>query len=354
MKRDCQAISDRVSAWLAANLPLADADGCEGAVPTWFETDGSWDAAYPEIAGYFLSYLSWRADADSAPAARAVASWLDRISRTGPPATRIYPDSRPDWRNDYVFSFDLAMVSRGLLQARSLASATASALADRYVDFLGELAPDERLAPVAVRPHASGAIPDRWSTRSGPHHLKAAAAIAGHSSSTARRLSEATVAAWLPHLVEWTNSVAATDLGAHAHPVLYGVEGLLILWSQDQEADKLSLAAQTFLALTDRFRLTPAAALGRAGAPDVAAQALRAAAILEASGAINRESITDLRIQFLTCIEAACMPDGAVVFDRVNQHRNVWAALFTTQAAHFEAERRSGRLAPRVSAASII
>lgn len=355
MEHHLREISCRISAWLDVNLPLAETSGHTGAVPTWFDADGSWDAAYPEIAGYYLSYVAWRSEADHVPKVRAVVSWLDQISCKGPPATRIYAESdRQDWRNDYLFSFDLGIVLRGLLSSRELVGESASALADRYMDFLAQLTIGDRLAPGAMRALAGGPVPDRWSTRCGPHHLKAAAAVAGHPSADAHRLSAATFRFWMPRIVEHVNAIAMDELEANAHPILYGIEGLLILWSRDQRAETLSLAVQTFVALAEKFRSVPAETLGRAGAPDVAAQTLRAAAILEASGALDCKLISDFRSHALQHLEAACASDGSVVFDRSNRHRNVWAALFTAQAAHFEAQRLCGRLDARRSAAAIV
>src|SRR5512137_2641991 len=111
-----------VERWLLSSK-VQFADGPHsGGVAGWLNEDDQSVFIYPEIVGYFLTWLTFLAEKkgdDSGPGRRAAEAvrWVDHhYSGETPPATRIYllPGQEEDWRNAGIFVFDLAMIARGL------------------------------------------------------------------------------------------------------------------------------------------------------------------------------------------------------------------------------------------------
>jgi len=90
-----------------------------------------------------------------------------------PPATRYYFDDRADWRNAATFTFDLAMVCRGLHAVRRLVPEHSRR--DVLQKLLRHVMPTSDVLPVFINMQRE--LPDRWSTRPGPFQLKTAAAL---------------------------------------------------------------------------------------------------------------------------------------------------------------------------------
>ena len=110
--RELGRVTGFLDAWLAGTSVVTGAGAVAGVVDD--DRPRYW---YPEIAGYYLSYLATLDCADQR-AARIV-GWLRRWWSAPGSAreTRIAAPGRTageDWRNRWLFSFDLAMIVRGL------------------------------------------------------------------------------------------------------------------------------------------------------------------------------------------------------------------------------------------------
>src|SRR5439155_8408110 len=168
---------------------------------------------YPEITGYYLQWLAWHAarygvEAELRRRAGAAQTWLAGwLAKDDAPKTRLYLRSAaPDWRNQALFCFDLAMALRGIASAAHMKlldvdRELVSRLAQRLLQMVAE---DGLLR--ACRPHAAGCVlPVRWSTRRGAFLAKAAAGIANASMQlpgVPRELSAAAEATFAASL-EW-------------------------------------------------------------------------------------------------------------------------------------------------------
>ena len=149
-----------------------------GAIAGWLNEHDEPAFAYPEITGYYLSWLASLArlqpEIDTRPAALAAVEWLQTItSFDHPPATRYYFDDSDDWRNDATFTFDLAMMCRGLHAVRGMVPERPRK--QLLQKLLRHVLPPGNSLPVFI--NARGELPDRWSTRPGPFQLKTAAAL---------------------------------------------------------------------------------------------------------------------------------------------------------------------------------
>jgi hypothetical protein len=316
-----------VREWLL-HSPVQIAAGPEaGGIAGWLDANGRPAFAYGEITGYFLTWTAFVArTAGTTPALvarseRALA-WLERRWRDGVPPTRcpVEPGA-DDWRNAAVFAFDLAMVVRGLSAAAGLLPAErCRAVAVRVLARLQEMVDADR-GLIAIQPRAGAdprSLPDVWSTRPGPHLVKAAAAIlcAGNLPvpGAVRAAAERTVDRW--------RDVPQVD--GELHRLCYQLEGLSLLGRFDEAA------AQRAEELVLRL------AGGDAGAArgDVLAQALRLLAILRHRGALRGTSGNGTLAALRTALERHCDADGAVCFavEGPLRHRNAWASMFADQA----------------------
>jgi hypothetical protein len=333
-KLNRQARFDR---WLADSGVQRD----DGAVGGWLDEGGVAPYVYPEIVGYYLQWLAWRAsdgETDIVLAARAGAAqrWLRVwLAADGPPVTRVFADAtQRDWRNHALFTFDLAMVLRGLASAaryRVLAPDT-DVVAEicRLLESL--IGADNELD--AVRVHTPSAnFPRRWSTTRGPFLAKAAAGIsyaADALTGVPARLRDAAERTFVA-------SVRALREQPHAetHPLLYAIEGYLNAPANADFAAHLPLVGGSFDRLVERC-----AALGRvpeatddAGQArlDIVAQTLRAGALL----AQHRCAAPPPFLRKLErALEDAITHDGAVPFvaGATPLQRNAWTTMFASQA----------------------
>jgi hypothetical protein len=329
-----------LAAWLLDRAQLASGPHA-GAIAGCVSASGAATYVYPEIAGYYLSWLAWRVSrvahgGDLAAHAAGVQQWLRKwLALDGPP-TRVHLDGGTgDWRNDALFCFDLAMVLRGLgaaAQAKlvepdpAVVAGVARAL-ERLIAGDGSFA--------ACLAHASStALPDRWSTRRGGFLAKAAAGVMraalvlpvpAHVARAAERTFAASVALLL------------SDPHREAHPLLYALEGVLNLPHHPRFHDALpAVAAQfdTLLAQAGADGYLPEAA-GAAKGPlriDVLAQALRIGSFLTAhrpQQPPDRVALTRMRKALQRHVRA----DSGVPFSRGDTGQsNVWATMFADQA----------------------
>jgi len=305
-----------------------------GGVGGWKEPGGTVPYSYGEATGYFLTYLrflqSVSASADGLPQRmRSAFQWLStRWAGPETPVTRRYLDGqqREDWRNGFLFSFDLAMMFRGACASpcvgAALSGPTASGLAGRLRDFV-----DGDGTLQCARQMRDGPVPERWSLKPGPYQMKAAAAIlnvpAGVLPGRLRSAAEMTWERWLPFQ-------PSADLGEdELHPALYFVEGLLIGFGTTGDRQQLRRASAAYRVLCS------SAALERCRRSDCIAQALRSGCLLSNLGNLDRTG--EARLEELAARLAAFQgPDGAVYFARSAEgrlrHANAWCSMFAAQA----------------------
>ncbi len=346
-------ILTEMTKWLLSARVLRTAQSGSSGVVNWLipgaAPDRDYDGLYPEIAGYYLQFLSVAASDPHRPgcikpaiareAAVRVAAWLDEIGPDGNPITLQHRDmAESDWRNACLFVFDLAMIVRGLAAINARwPGLTPPTLISRYVRSVAELISNGRLASHTMRVGAvANAIPAKWSTLPGVHHVKAAAALRG--------VGDAALAA----AVDTTLTEQANKLEQHGrsrlrelHPFLYLIEGWLILWGQSGNPFFLRKAQYAFTLVLgeldpDTGLLPPVAGdYNTAVRSDVLAQALRAGLILQRANAIDgafwgRWVLARPRLQVALLERVSSV--GGVEFDRVGRHLNVWATLFGWQA----------------------
>jgi hypothetical protein len=319
-----------------------------GAVAGCVTASGSASYVYPEIAGYYLQWLAWRAtrfgsEADLAPRAAAVERWLARwLAMAGPP-TRVHLDgTRDDWRNQATFCFDLAMVLRGIGSATQ-----AKLIAPDASVVEGVLRALERLlasdgsfhACIVHAPDAS--LPERWSTRRGAFLAKAAAGVLRASTALAHVPATITRAAERT----FTASLATLASAPHreTHALLYALEGVLNLPRHPRFHDTLPLVSAQFDDLLAQAgsdgHLPEILGLARASGPvrvDVMAQALRIGYLLTAhrpQQPPDRVALARIRQALQRQVRAG----SGVPFARGSEtaHSNVWATMFTDQALAF-------------------
>jgi hypothetical protein len=317
----------RVENWLL-NPAIQVASGpYAGGIAGWLEADGSPSFVYGEITGYWLTWVSsigtarigGERDKVAARVRAAVAFLAATWSRRAPPQTRFYlAAAAPDWRNRAVFSFDMAMILRGLAHAAELiGSAPCAAVAERIVPWLSRcIAPDGALTTHVIL-DAGGPLPRRWSTEAGPFQAKAAAAILQAP------------AAWLPaelaraarhSLAKWQGRA-----GEHAdmHPRLYALEGeILAGGNADPDLAGTVVPADGWLPEHAAFPAAPVRA-------DVLAQAIRVLVLAEGSAAFDPRAPA---MALLGALLDHVTKEGAVLFRAKDGPRNVWCALFAAQA----------------------
>jgi hypothetical protein len=357
--------------WLLSDRVLRSTKSGEAGVANYLYPDGEHDGLYPEIGGYYLQFLALLGSgrgagtsADTAEVARHAASrvikWLEGAGPQGNPLTLYFRDpAYSDWRNECLFAFDLGMILRGFDRAEACwPGIVPGAVMARYSNSIRSLITDARLQSHSLRPSAERyEVPEKWSTRVDVHHVKIAAAVAGLGPRFAERLSGT---------IE--DQSRALERGGNArmrelHPFLYLIEGWLTLWGQSGRSEYLNHASAAFTILMremnpDRGVLPPIA--GRpdlATRSDVLAQALRAGLVLEQANALEasvRLIWPEARRILVKALMSRITPEGAVEFDVVGRHRNVWASLFAWQALSFLGQVGTVSLDARGAAAVLI
>ncbi|MEO8739659.1 MAG: hypothetical protein ABI537_08155 [Casimicrobiaceae bacterium] len=323
-----------------------------GGVAGWLTASGEAVYVYPEISGYYLQWLAWRALRQrgataalrrrASSAQRWLRSWVERGEL---PPTRIYlREHQADWRNDAVFFFDVAMVVRGVASAVSARLIEPDfVLVGRLAELLLQLVGDDGQFDACVTTQASP-LPERWSTRRGGFLAKAAAGV----------LCAAKV---LPHIAT-LQSVAETTLEAslrmatvspHAetHPLLYAIEGALSVPGHQAVAPLI----EAFTAQVDVLlqQTTPHGELPesrfRSGIPrlDIVAQTLRAASLLQRRA--HRWCPDPLAMERMRQgLARHVTHDGALPIDPTEPvpQYNVWCAMFADQALQVAQHRDDG------------
>jgi len=189
----------------------------DGHVLSWVNPDRP-GYAYPEIAGYLLSYLTWEG-ASTVETRNRVASGLaaDMSARGGVGR----------WGIDYAF--DSAVALTGLLRhERAGGQLPATEMVDRLYAFVVRCVA-ERTAYVG----ASDTDPSHWSVSYGSHLLKLVIALTAYEGSRAVPGHSAPVAQLVEDLVPLYDDgrFKVNDLSGetYTHSHCYAVEGLLTL-----------------------------------------------------------------------------------------------------------------------------
>jgi hypothetical protein len=334
----------RIAQWLLVG-PAQQADGPHaGAVAGWIDAAGKAEYVYPEITGYFLQWLAWMARSHGrqrAYVARAEAAlhWIDeRWLAAGPrPPTRIYVDATcDDWRNDALFTFDLAMALRGIgAAAREGLLGAPEAIVDRVCGALARMIVGDGHLDACLPDGDRANLPDRWSTRRGPFLAKAAAGILAASEALQN------VPAVLVNAARrsFDTSVDALARAPHdeTHPFLYAIEGFLARPADGAFATRLPTITAHFDALLERSgklgRVPETAQNAGPRRLDIVAQALRAGLLLDvhrADGISRRRELDRLADTLAQYVRS----DGALPFspDADVVQLNVWTAMFAEQA----------------------
>jgi hypothetical protein len=333
----------RLERWLLQRPQLAEGPQSGAVVGT---DDARSPYAYPEITGYYLTWLDFLSATDpprpegTRPAAMRATTWLRAVLTAERPRTRAYLDPArdgDDWRNSAVFAFDVGMVLRGA----AAWCAPADPLRDRCADLLGRLR-DTDGAWLSARPlPGGGSLPERWSTRPGPHLLKVAGGALAWADPAAERTvadsARATLARYAPGL--------KASLPTMSHPSLYAMEGLL----QAEHAghtDFQDELVQAYRTLDDGCHGgAPREYVGRPTSrlrTDVLAQTLRIGCVLAGRGLLDghRADRLPMLADRLAALVAA---DGGLPFEPGDATANTWCAMFAHQALrYFERFRADG------------
>lgn len=231
-----------------------------------------------------------------------------------------------DWRNAVTFSFDVGMVIRGLLATREYEPEPVRRLLSRNVGLLAGFRDESGILTSHVVRTAGAAIPRKWSTTPGPHHVKVAAGLAGLQG--VAEVAEATIHRWL-------SFADRSPLDYDLHPTLYFLEGAVQLAVRDGRRDCWQAAYRLFqrvLELQLPSGGLPEHPASKEQRSDVIAQALRIGTILAGYGAmVAPDSLAALAGAYQEYVRH----DGAVAFRRPESdgnHWNAWAAMFGLQA----------------------
>jgi hypothetical protein len=326
----------RIERWLLDSGIQLGGGPQRGGVAGWLDRQGRPEFVYLEITGYYLTTAAWLAAGAASSGERAAAAlergrealrWMtSAMAEEAVPPTRLYlSPGHDDWRNAAIFSFDLAMAARGVA---CFAAATRVDEAEALLHALGARLQEVCSDAVPLRSHAlrdgpGASVPDRWSTRPGPHHVKAAAALlrlpAGVLDGSLVRACRETV----PH---WAAAMRASRPARELHPLLYGLEGLLMLEPTPSE--------KTLELVELVYERLPAAAEAETGdvRGDVLAQALRVGVLLRAAGRLRGDERRARIDAMATALLRHVRPDGGVLFHADRGMANAWCAMFAHQA----------------------
>lgn len=348
----------RIENWLLHSGIQIDEGAQSGGIAGWLDLDGR--PEFVHLAGYYLTAMAWLASgATYSPdhvqtanlRASRVGDWVATLlgSRDDPPTRPSLSAKRADWRNEAVPSFDLAMAARGLA-----ATLHPGDPCERWQALAALCAKIGRISSGAevmksheIVPGSASTMTDGWSTRPGPHHLKAAAAILGLPDrvagsaliSVARETSEYGAHAF------WTNAWRCNEL----HALLYGLEGMLILAGK-RDGQGLRLVERPFARLMEETQASdgtlPETVHGGIVRSDVLAQALRVGLLLRGRGFLTESVWRDRLDRLADALRGFVLPDGGVLFSHDEARANTRCTLFALQALHLNAQKDAREPAP--------
>lgn len=320
----------KLDTWLANPTVFSD-----GAIAGSIDESGCALYTYPEISGYYLSYLAYRFCLDGAgeylvEKGQKILGHQQQIwSESLPPPTRLYLDpllqSQVDWRNQGLFIFDVAMLARGIADISPYVD-TGSWPAQKLLHYIDGFWDGQGLNPVRWFAGRPKEVPDRWSTRTGAYQLKVVAAfqraaIAWNSAILLEKIAPVRTAL----LRDFNKGNFSTH---NPHSIAYALEGVLLLGELDDVnwdlakmlIENLSRAIDNAAQDEIDFRRT-----------DAIAQLLR----LSCCEPFFNMSIAS-RLYTLLC--SALNADGSLQFTLVPSnvtYKNTWPVLFARQALDF-------------------
>jgi hypothetical protein len=332
----------RIERWLLQSGVQIEEGAQRGAVAGWLDREGRPEFVYLEITGYYLTTMAWLASgaasspdraADALEHGRQALGWITRtLSEQGVPPTRLYLSAgRSDWRNAGVFTFDLAMAARGVACFGDVARHGAG---EKLAAGLCTIIESMCLGAAVLRSHdavAGAPLPDRWSTQPGPHHLKSAAALlrmpVGVLGAPLRGVCDRTCEHWEAMLQEaWP----CREL----HPLLYGMEGLLIgaLHTEDEALEVVERLYARLMGLQMVDGTLAETTGGGIVRSDVLAQALRIGLLLRSRGYLQGDYWAGRLDGLMRALLGFVRPDGGVLFSGDQDIANAWCAMFAHQA----------------------
>ncbi|MDT5016059.1 MAG: hypothetical protein QOD39_2219 [Mycobacterium sp.] len=338
----------RIEDWLLRSGVQLDEGPQRGGVAGWLDRDGQPEFVYLEITGYYLTAMAWLSSgAASSPTharladlrARRAACWMaSRIEEQAAPATRLYlAEPSSDWRNNAVFSFDLAMAARGLAATRQLAGRRQRrrALAAICTRLSRISADTDVMASHELVVGDATTMPDRWSTRPGPHHLKAAAAVLHLPK---RVTDESMIVVARRTCDHWATSFTADEWPCQElHAALYALEGMLIRATGGDDLVAVERVFTRLMELQTADGKLPETVAGGAVRSDVLAQALRVGMLLRGRQRLSGPVWSDRIDRLTNALLGFIRPDGGVLFALDQSISNTWCAMFAHQALYLRA-----------------
>jgi hypothetical protein len=349
----------KIQNWLlSSDVQLTDGPH-RGGVAGWLNEKGIAEFLYPELMGYYLTWLAFLSVASRCNEAiyshaRNALRWIsDRFADGSIPPTRLYLQSScEDWRNSVIFSFDAAMLSRGVALAPCSDDAKGrEEILARILNYLGCFIDGNGFIQPYLRVQSGPTppLPDRWSLAIGPYQLKIAAAIFSLPPDAVPHDLAAAAERFFGH---WRNCFLSNQLKGETHPILYYLEGLLLAGAYDIDEEAWSQAAFVYNRLMEAQ--LPEGSLpsrlndtGTAIRSDVLAQALRIGSILRSRGYLSHfweEKLATLAMSLKSFVQN----DGSVQFCRDGRarHRNTCSAIFSHQALCFFERLSTGQTIP--------
>ncbi len=264
-------------------------------------------------------------------------------SGTAPPPTRM--GAGIDWRNNAVFSFDLAMMVRGLAAAvRTVGTARCAEAVSHLMPWLDRLV-DRNGMLMSHLELGTGDVPARWSTRPGPYQAKTAAAIL----SAPEDWLSGMVLASARRTLEYWSGRAVEHRELHAR--FYGLEGTLRAGTEIDPAAVLGTAGANGEFPEEigpeeigREEIGAGHNLSRV---DVHAQALRLLCLLPGTPEHILDTVAANLLRYIC-------DDGSVRFRIGEPNANVWCALFAHQALDWLCHRRGEASAAAPHASAIV
>jgi len=338
-----------IQSWLLGpDVQFADGPN-RGGIVGWLDERGSAVFLYPEIMGYYLTWLAFLSHAfgpadEVARHANETLRWISgQLASGGAPPTRKYLtyNETCDWRNSGSFAFDLAMLARGVAAVRNLANEC------ERVQLLEKLL--DRLLPFCTECRSFQAFrsdsqflseePPRWSCIQGPYQAKVATAVL--STNTISPIPSQLHLTAAAVYSRWREYSRQNTLEGD-HPAFYHLEGLALAGANGWDPDAWPVAKDAYLQIigmqSPAARMAPyfngSASENRS---DVLAQALRMGCILRSRAGLD-SPVFDRKLQHLAeVLQQFVTDDGAVLFSLSPpyRHKNVWSSMFAHQALCF-------------------
>lgn len=300
---------------------------------------------YGEITGYFLSFCAEVCANQSEmkesllPIMIKHVEWLDSAIKDGF-KTRYMLNEKTDWRNSAIFSFDIAMIIRGLIDVSSYldVNATLELYKKLFESFVEE-------NTNTIKPYISVdrmILPDKWSTRFDAHFMKIVANVLPVFSSQSDIVIYNLLNKKADELYCYDMKYLLTT---DSHPLMYYLEGILLLCEMGDLDDVKKKryqqkAREVYLnvihLISDDLLLDNPTA-GTYVRSDVLAQFVRIGVLL-----INDDLLPVETMNYIKCIlDYICdkhIVEGRVCFFDKEQDENfynTWCAMFLYQALDY-------------------